>query len=132
MMNGVDLNVTDADLVDLLGRVRRTRWAPQWPVAPWGAGIDQVELRRLAHHWALDFDWRAYERHIDSLPWATANLDGTPLSSWAERTNNIVRYTTMPRGGHFAPHEEPALLAADITAFLRELPGLPPELTRHA
>jgi pimeloyl-ACP methyl ester carboxylesterase len=80
MMNGMDLNVTDADLVDLLGRVRRTRWAPQWPVEPWEAGTDQVELRRLAHYWARDFDWRAYERHIDSLPWVTATLDGTPLS----------------------------------------------------
>src|SRR3954447_24087426 len=44
-----------------------------------------------------------------------------PPRSWAERTYNVVRYTTMPRGGHFAPHEEPALLAADIVAFLREL-----------
>jgi pimeloyl-ACP methyl ester carboxylesterase len=80
MMKGMDLNVTDADLVDLLGRVRRTRWGPQWPVEPWEAGTDQVELSRLAHYWATDFDWRAYERHIDSLPWVTANLDGTPLS----------------------------------------------------
>ncbi|CNE06282.1 Epoxide hydrolase [Mycobacterium tuberculosis] len=42
-----------------------------------------------------------------------------PPRSWAERTYNVVRYTEMPRGGHFAPHEEPALLAADITDFLR-------------
>jgi hypothetical protein len=27
----------------------------------------------------------------------------------------------MPRGGHFAAHEEPALLADDITAFFRAL-----------
>ena len=80
MMDGMDLNVTDADLVDLLGRVGRTRWAPQWPVKSWEAGTDQVELRRLADHWVLDFDWRAYERHIYSLPWATVDLDGTPLS----------------------------------------------------
>lgn len=44
-----------------------------------------------------------------------------PPRSWAERTYDIVRYTVMPRGGHFAPHEEPELLAADITAFLRLL-----------
>ncbi|MFB4312022.1 epoxide hydrolase family protein [Actinomadura sp. GTD37] len=42
-----------------------------------------------------------------------------PPRSWAERTYNVVRYTRMPRGGHFAPYEEPALLAADITGFLR-------------
>jgi hypothetical protein len=33
----------------------------------------------------------------------------------------VRRFTRMPRGGHFAPHEEPALLADDITAFLRTL-----------
>jgi len=27
----------------------------------------------------------------------------------------------MPRGGHFAPHEEPGLLADDILAFFRDL-----------
>ena len=42
-----------------------------------------------------------------------------PPRSWAERTYNVVQYTVMPLGGHFAPHEEPELLAADITAFLR-------------
>ncbi|WP_329352878.1 epoxide hydrolase [Streptomyces sp. NBC_01261] len=42
-----------------------------------------------------------------------------PPRSWAERTYNIARYTRMPRGGHFAAHEEPGLLADDITEFFR-------------
>ncbi|WP_433113676.1 hypothetical protein [Micromonospora sp. CA-246542] len=29
--------------------------------------------------------------------------------------------TTMPRGGHFAAHEQPELLANDLTEFFREL-----------
>ena len=44
-----------------------------------------------------------------------------PPRSWAERTYNVTRYTRMPRGGHFAAHEEPELLARDITEFLRTL-----------
>lgn len=44
-----------------------------------------------------------------------------PPRSWAERTYNITRYTSMPRGGHFAAHEEPGLLADDITEFFRHL-----------
>ncbi|MFR9793980.1 epoxide hydrolase family protein [Streptomyces sp. MB22_4] len=44
-----------------------------------------------------------------------------PPRSWAERTYHLTRYTRMPRGGHFAAHEQPALLAADITAFFRDL-----------
>ena len=44
-----------------------------------------------------------------------------PPRTWAERSYNVTRYTTMPRGGHFAAHEEPALLADDITQFFRDL-----------
>ena len=44
-----------------------------------------------------------------------------PPRSWAERTYNVVRYTEMPSGGHFAPHEEPDLLAGDLREFLRPL-----------
>jgi pimeloyl-ACP methyl ester carboxylesterase len=42
-----------------------------------------------------------------------------PPRSWAERTYNITRYTQMPRGGHFAAHEEPGMLADDIIEFFR-------------
>jgi hypothetical protein len=37
----------------------------------------------------------------------------------AERTYHLTRCTRMSRGGHFAPHEEPELLAAGLTEFLR-------------
>uniref|UniRef100_UPI000A900C3D alpha/beta fold hydrolase n=1 Tax=Actinomadura hibisca TaxID=68565 RepID=UPI000A900C3D len=42
-----------------------------------------------------------------------------PPRSWAERIYNVTRYTRMPRGGHFPAHEEPELLAYDITEFFR-------------
>jgi pimeloyl-ACP methyl ester carboxylesterase len=44
-----------------------------------------------------------------------------PPRSWAERNYHVTRYTVMPRGGHFAAHEEPDLLAADLTEFFRPL-----------
>jgi epoxide hydrolase len=40
---------------------------------------------------------------------------------WAEASYNIVRWTEMPRGGHFAALEEPQLLLDDIRAFFRSL-----------
>ncbi|MCH7992542.1 MAG: epoxide hydrolase [Gemmatimonadetes bacterium] len=40
---------------------------------------------------------------------------------WAEARYNIVRWTMMPRGGHFAALEEPELLLDDIRAFFRDL-----------
>jgi len=47
--------------------------------------------------------------------------EGTPPRQWAERLYNVRRWTTMPRGGHFAAAEEPELLARDIAAFFADL-----------
>ena len=47
--------------------------------------------------------------------------EGTPPREWAERLFNVVRWTPMPRGGHFAPAEEPELLARDIAEFFAPL-----------
>jgi microsomal epoxide hydrolase len=44
-----------------------------------------------------------------------------PPRAWAERVYDIRRWTVMPSGGHFAALEEPALLAADVRAFFRDL-----------
>jgi pimeloyl-ACP methyl ester carboxylesterase len=45
----------------------------------------------------------------------------TPPREWAERFYNVQSWTEMPRGGHFAALEEPALLAEDMRAFFRPL-----------
>jgi pimeloyl-ACP methyl ester carboxylesterase len=42
-----------------------------------------------------------------------------PPREWVERAYDVVRWTEMPRGGHFAAMEEPELLAEDIRAFFR-------------
>jgi len=46
-----------------------------------------------------------------------------PPREFAERFFQVARWTEMPRGGHFAAHEEPELLADDIRAFFRPLRG---------
>jgi pimeloyl-ACP methyl ester carboxylesterase len=40
---------------------------------------------------------------------------------WLEPRYNITRWTVMPRGGHFAAFEQPALLVEDVRAFFRDL-----------
>jgi pimeloyl-ACP methyl ester carboxylesterase len=44
-----------------------------------------------------------------------------PPREYAERTYSVVRYTRFDRGGHFAPHEEPVLLAGDIAEFAAQI-----------
>jgi len=42
-----------------------------------------------------------------------------PPRAWLDRTARTVRVTEPPRGGHFAPFEEPELYAAELRAFFR-------------
>lgn len=43
----------------------------------------------------------------------------TPPRKWVENRYNLVRYTAMPRGGHFAALEQPELLVNDMREFFR-------------
>lgn len=42
-----------------------------------------------------------------------------PPRSWVENHFNVVQWTEMPRGGHFAAMEEPELLVEDVRTFTR-------------
>jgi pimeloyl-ACP methyl ester carboxylesterase len=50
------------------------------------------------------------------FPW-----DYRSVRSFAERANNVVHWTEMPRGGHFAAVDAPDLLAADMRKFFAPL-----------
>lgn len=47
-----------------------------------------------------------------------------PPRSWAERAFNVVHWSSLPHGGHFAAWEQPELLTEDIRAFFRPLRAL--------
>lgn len=51
-------------------------------------------------------------------------LTHTPRSWAKKKYKNIVTYSYMPRGGHFAAFEEPELLAQDIRQFVRKVEHL--------
>jgi microsomal epoxide hydrolase len=44
-----------------------------------------------------------------------------PRIAAARVFTDIRRWSVMPRGGHFAALEQPALLADEVLAFFREL-----------
>jgi pimeloyl-ACP methyl ester carboxylesterase len=44
-----------------------------------------------------------------------------PPRRWMDRAYNIVQWTDMPSGGHFAAFETPEMLAADMRDFFRGL-----------
>lgn len=45
----------------------------------------------------------------------------TPPRKWVEARYNLVHWTPMPRGGHFAALEQPDLLVNDVRDFFRTL-----------
>jgi pimeloyl-ACP methyl ester carboxylesterase len=44
-----------------------------------------------------------------------------PPRPWVERGYDVVHWSDLPRGGHFAALEEPELLAQDVRDFFRDL-----------
>lgn len=57
-------------------------------------------------------------------PVAVANFPGELAGfprSMVEKSVNVVRWTELPKGGHFAAMEQPALFTSDLLAFVREL-----------
>jgi pimeloyl-ACP methyl ester carboxylesterase len=54
-----------------------------------------------------------------SLPHELPGLD--PPRIVLERNCNLVHYTKMPRGGHFAFWEQPELMIADVRQFFRKV-----------
>lgn len=90
MDSGIFLDVPRNDVNELRDRLRKTRWAPEWPVQGWAAGTDQVELSRMVSYWVNGFDWAAQQRQINELPWHTATISGTPA--------NYLRFEAENRG----------------------------------
>jgi pimeloyl-ACP methyl ester carboxylesterase len=73
------------------------------------------------------------DTHAPSGPWRRTPVPAAvahpprdaPLPrDWAKRRVNLVRFTELSRGGHFAAWEEPELYAEDLRAFANELQRL--------
>jgi microsomal epoxide hydrolase len=77
---------------------------------------------RLYYEAAHDHDYihPKHQRRRSDVKTAVAIFPKDILTAprqWAERWLNVMRWTEMPRGGHFAAMEEPKLLAKDIITF---------------
>jgi pimeloyl-ACP methyl ester carboxylesterase len=77
-------------------------------------------MRLYAEARAVPLAFRAGERV--GVPCAVARFPKEapmPPREWVERAYDVVRWTEMPRGGHFAALEAPELLAEDVREFFR-------------
>ena len=73
-----------------------------------------------------DNRWHPAEPSRVEVPTAVAVFgnqfvkEAEPPRSWVERLYNVQRWTDHTAGGHFAPVEEPALFARDITSAFEQ------------
>ncbi|MBO0826644.1 MAG: epoxide hydrolase [Streptosporangiales bacterium] len=70
------IDVPDAQLVDLRGRLARTRWPDEPAHAGWDLGVPVAYVRELAEHWRTGYDWRAHEAELNAYPQFTTTVDG--------------------------------------------------------
>jgi epoxide hydrolase len=73
------IDIAQADLDDLAGRLARTRWPSALPGPAWQRGVPVDYLRGLAAYWGDGFDWRAQEAHLNSYPQYTTRIDGQKI-----------------------------------------------------
>jgi pimeloyl-ACP methyl ester carboxylesterase len=88
----------------------------------WFSGNVDATLRIYKENRAEPLAFAAKERV--KLPMGMALFPKelpTPPRSWVERVFEVRRWTSMPKGGHFAALEQPELLAEEIRAFFRPL-----------
>jgi pimeloyl-ACP methyl ester carboxylesterase len=67
--------IGDADLSDLVDRLRRTRWPEAEPVDDWSQGVPLAYLQSLCAYWADGYDWRAREARINAFAQFKTSID---------------------------------------------------------
>lgn len=71
--------VPDDDLANLRARIAGTRWPDEINDADWSYGALATWLEPVLTYWAGDFDWRAQEAAINTLPQYKAEIDGLDI-----------------------------------------------------
>ena len=127
------MDIPQAALDDLAGRLRRTQWPDELPGATGSYGMTTARVRDLAGYWLDGFDWRAVEARLNSYPQFVTDIDGehihflhvrsaradaTPLLLTHGWPGSVLEYLDL-----IAPLTEPADPA--MPAFHLVIPSLP-------
>jgi len=111
------------------------------PQQPRGVLLDKINiddlLTNISIYWfteTITSSMRIYYENRNNPPVNPINYVSVPTAAaqfpaeislapraWAEARYNIIQWTEMPRGGHFAALEEPELLIEDVRSFYRQL-----------
>src|ERR1700733_5410249 len=90
-VSGIDpfaLEVADADLDELRGRLRRTRWAEAEPVDDWSQGMPLAYLQDLCRYWGEEYDWRGVEGRLNEVGQFRTEIDGLGIHFLHRRSSH--------------------------------------------
>jgi len=73
------IHVDDAVLVDLRGRLGRTRWPNELDDTGWEYGVPVGYVKDLVDHWRTKYDWRAEERRLNQFDQLITHIDGIDI-----------------------------------------------------
>src|SRR5262245_42549993 len=73
------IKIAEEPIDDLRRRIAATRWPTKELVADRSQGVQLATLRKLAHYWATEYDWRSCEARLNALPQFTTKVDGVEV-----------------------------------------------------
>jgi pimeloyl-ACP methyl ester carboxylesterase len=73
------VHFSDAALADLRRRVLATNWPDRELVGDLSQGLQLGTMKKLAHYWATEYDWRKIEATLNALPQFITNIDGVDI-----------------------------------------------------
>jgi pimeloyl-ACP methyl ester carboxylesterase len=73
------VNVPEAELAELRGRINATRWPERETVTDASQGVQLATIQALARYWATGYDWRKCEARLKALPNFMTEIDGLDI-----------------------------------------------------
>jgi pimeloyl-ACP methyl ester carboxylesterase len=127
IVRSFEIAVPPAELDGLRSRLAGTRWPSREVVPGWEQGVPLDELRALCDYWAGDYDWRARERRLNSVPQFVTAIDGVDIHfAWlrSPRPEHAPLLLTHGWPGTFAEYVDVGrMLAVDRDVVIPSLPG---------
>jgi pimeloyl-ACP methyl ester carboxylesterase len=75
----IDIEFPQEDLDDLRRRIQATRWPERETVSDDSQGVPLETMQRLLGYWGTEYDWRACEAKLNSLPNFITEIDGLDI-----------------------------------------------------
>jgi pimeloyl-ACP methyl ester carboxylesterase len=73
------VNVPDAELVELRRRIAATRFPDKETVSDFSQGVPLATVQKLARYWATEYDWRKVEARLNAVPNFITEIDGLDI-----------------------------------------------------